>query len=743
MSRILLLLSLCLIAVALPAQAPAQAQGTLNARLVTEFDIPNSLDDKFPHVATAGRTVHVAGNVNKLDAMHWSKGDTDGAFGQPFRVGDAIGQPDFSSATIATGPDGRAYYMWGNLQEGRLYFRLRETDGTWGPQRLIVARPFAIFPAIAVGANGVIYAAWVESGAPAFMRISTDNGATWSSSIRVAADVVFSVPITIAVSPSGLPAFAYTDEGLRVFVAFWNGTSFTREPVSPAGREMANAGLTYTPSGKLFAAYRGVSETGVSSGVHYIERIGANQWGPQTTLIAGKANGMINVVADSQNNLHFAWVGEPTGTGRVYYAFRSAVDGQLIGPIATNTGGMFNARLAVNIADEAYAHVVAERFGGSKPNIRYYRFAVTVPTPIKAVPVLEDGKDRVKRESTIKLGFNDISESPTQVRYRWGAAPTDAENDSGGWIAFQSAMTANVPGTDRIPNSCNAVTLYTQVRNAVATDQARSDSIILDGSVDAAVVAINPFMKRKAPTFTGNQLADQNSNGGASDGAPNYTRAPMFYLELLDQADCSTIKDVATGQSQTSIAPPYVVTNKFYANVVPMPGLPVPGSNAILVRVSDGVNNTSDTTYTFIYDVEAPVLTNAASAGLTVTSSPNATLITRLDIANATVTDNAYPGRGFWGVWVANSRTPVADPANDPSLFWLPLEAPGTGNSFSITGWSLASGLRPDQITSGTYHVYVRFLDGAGNPTSGFLTASVNLTGAPTAPQIYIPLMQR
>jgi len=38
--------------------------------------------------------------------------------------------------------------------------------------------------------------------------------------------------------------------------------------------------------------------------------------------------------------------------------------------------------------------------------------------------------------------------------------------------------------------------------------------------------------------------------------------------------------------------------------------------------------------------------------------------------------------------------------------------------------------------------VYVRFLDGAGNPTDGYLTASVTLSQI-TRPQVSLPLVRR
>jgi hypothetical protein len=255
----------------------------------------------------------------------------------------------------------------------------------------------------------------------------------------------------------------------------------------------------------------------------------------------------------------------------------------------------------------------------------------------------------------------------------------------------------------------------------------------------------NPHMLRKAGQFTDptteGRVGDLGSDGGASDGATNYTRDPLVYVGLVGLSECSGIEDVATARSATTVAPALKVDKDSFANVLPIPGAFSQGNNTVMLRVSDKVGNIQDTTQTFIYDTTAPVL-NASSAGLTVTSNPAATLIASLRLENISVTDNLYPGRGFWGVWVANSRTQVSNPASDNSLIWLPVQAPGTGTSFTIENWGLGSGLPNDEITPGDYYVYVRFLDGAGNASTASLSAKVTLTEVPRSAS-YLPTVIR
>jgi hypothetical protein len=285
------------------------------------------------------------------------------------------------------------------------------------------------------------------------------------------------------------------------------------------------------------------------------------------------------------------------------------------------------------------------------------------------------------------------------------------------------------------------VRLYTQVRTASqVTGQAQFDDVIIDNGVTAAVALTNPHLVRRSAQFS--DLADLNRDGGASDGDPAYTREPVAYVEIQGVNECSGINTLATARSTTRVAPSRKVTKDFFANVLPFPGAFALGSNAVMVRVVDKVGNIKDYNQTLTYDVTPPVLDSNSPGNVSATPGTDATILTSLKFSNVNVTDNAYPGRGFWGVWVANSRTAVANPTTDASLIWSPLAAPGTTPSFTITNWSLATGLTNDQLTAGSYTIYVRFLDGAGNPTAGVISTTVNLTKV-TTPKTSLPLVRR
>jgi len=162
----------------------------------------------------------------------------------------------------------------------------------------------------------------------------------------------------------------------------------------------------------------------------------------------------------------------------------------------------------------------------------------------------------------------------------------------------------------------------------------------------------------------------------------------------------------------------------------------------VAIQIRDAMNNSVIISRTFIYDRTAPVLDLERGNLQAQPISGAATMIVSLQFTDLSVTDNLYPGRGFWGVWLANSRAARTNPATDPQLVWTPVEAPGEGNSFTVI-WSLATGLPEDQLTPGTYYIYARVLDRAGNPSATVLPVAEILINKVTFPQMFLPIINR
>jgi hypothetical protein len=140
------------------------------------------------------------------------------------------------------------------------------------------------------------------------------------------------------------------------------------------------------------------------------------------------------------------------------------------------------------------------------------------------------------------------------------------------------------------------------------------------------------------------------------------------------------------------------------------------------------------------------------AAGGSFSADTNNSIIRTLSFSGISVTDNLYgqqgenlpPGQQFWGVWLANSPKDQDPGADDPDLQWYAARVPAPGASFSVQ-WSLFSGqdFGADRNQAGTYTVYARFLDGAGNPSAESLSATVTLQPGYTLPQAALPFVMK
>lgn len=721
------------------ATAPkAQAQSDSGLRLVSEFIIPGSRLVKFPQVVAGKGQVHVSGNAERASTLVWSKAAAGTAFPGAFKVADAAaaGLPDWSSTSVALGPDGSLYTAWIDAPARTVFLRVRNPQGAWGPVRTVDRGSSFPYPVqVTVSSTGQIFVAWRDTDRPVRYRTSTDGGVNWTSRRDVSDLVAYNSPHTLASGPNGAVAVTFTagsGDRLQIFVGTWNGSSFTVNRVSPSGGDYSESSVAWGPEGKLYAAWRGVADSGGNAGVFFAERASDGTW-PRSRLVGGRVVGTVNINADESGNVHMSWVGEPSGARSVFYAFKP-VGGGFRGPIgSSDDGALFNARGYGSVADVTYNHTVSEEFNGGTVYTRYSLFASNA-VAFGGEPVVADGAARVAPagDGTVKLTFRALAGAPNQVRWRWGAAPTDAANDSSGWQPFAAELRIPVPEAIRNDTSCAPTTLYTQLRNtttnAVET-QARSAVINLDGVVEAQAFLDNPF------TRAADQVALAGIQG-APGGAPNYTRVPLTYLNVLSDTDCSGITVAGVGSSADKIEQNFLINDSNFAGLVPLPDLPSlkPGPVPFVVRVLDSAGNARVFNLEVILDETKPQL---RSGTVTANPAPDGDILQNLTFSNIDVSDSQYPG-GYWGVWIANAPEAVAEPLNDPSLQWKVVEAPKQrpNNGFVLKDWSLANGLSKEQLVPGEdYYIYVRFLDGAGNPTDNFITvriASSNLVRSKT-----------
>jgi hypothetical protein len=148
------------------------------------------------------------------------------------------------------------------------------------------------------------------------------------------------------------------------------------------------------------------------------------------------------------------------------------------------------------------------------------------------------------------------------------------------------------------------------------------------------------------------------------------------------------------------------------------------------VRLTDRAGNVEDRTMTLVYDNEPPVATGATIAQTS--ADGTASFVRTFSVGGTAITDNLYP-TGYWGVWVAIEKdTGSADPTSS-TLKWGAV--PVTSGSFTV---NLLNGTS-ELLSSGSYRVYVRFLDGAGNPSTDVLNEIVIVGAGADTNRIFAP----
>jgi len=722
-----------------------------NLRLVTEFILPNSNDVKFPHVVAGNNQVHASGNAFRRTAFAWSKAATATSFPNPVDLGPAEGQPDYSSTSVNLGPDGSVWVAWINQPARTILLRQRSPQGEWGPTRVVNrGSPFPVSVEVAVSSTNQIFVAWRDPGTPVRIRTSTDGGVNWTGLTNVTNLEAYASPLGLAAGPNGQVGLTFTasaGDRLHIFAGLWNAAAsrFEISQVTSGGDGWADSSISFDRRGRVYVAWRSIAEGGPNSGVFYAERQPDGSW-PRSRLTSGRVIGTVNINADEQNNLHVSWIGQPSGSIQPFYAFKPPT-ANFQGPLASAArGALFNPRAYGSIASAAvYNHMVSEEFTGSGLRTRYSLFSAAI---FGGQPVIEGDAPRTGRSAdrAVLVSFPNLQGTPNQIRWRWNAPPTDATSDSNGWQTFSNPLRVPVPAAFYSDTSCLPVTLFTQLRNTQTGEietEARSDSIQIDGTVEVWVYLENPLARA-----AGSSNPPASTDGGAPGGAPDHTRYPFTYLNIIPDTDCSGLTTARVGNAENNLITTYQLGPNGFSGLVPIPGFSGEQSRAwpIVVEVRDGVGNVQTFTLTVNYDRQKPRFNQqgaSVEAEAGALPHPQFDLLQTLRFNNMPVDDDFFPDE-IWGIWVANSPDRVRDPLQDQNLRWFIVPASGVQNgTFDIRGWSLASGLSRAQLVAGEdYYIYVRFLDAAGNATDDYVEIRVPSSNL-VAPQLWMPRAYR
>jgi hypothetical protein len=283
---------------------------------------------------------------------------------------------------------------------------------------------------------------------------------------------------------------------------------------------------------------------------------------------------------------------------------------------------------------------------------------------------------------------------------------------------------------------------------------------------------------------------------GASTGDPGYTRIDQMHLRIADIGDCTGIGAYNVLFENSALFQNGTITGTFASNL-PLPpqvqnqSLQV-GETRFRIQVFDRAGNSVTLPRRMVYDPpgtngEGRPVMDLSQTSLT-TDTNTLTILRSLIINTIVVTDNLYrrgesvPDRGyinnqtppntsdptkqFWGLWIAVEYLGKgADAASQypplpnggltfDNLRWQPIEVPNAVadarvrfNLFSgvldRTAPSPTNGFGPDLTKDGTYRVYVKALDGAGNASTATYSTTLRLDPGYEVPTIRLPVIRR
>jgi hypothetical protein len=717
--------------------------------------------NEFPRIALGNTTLYTTwktGTPPSSSRTSYSFRDESGTTWPAQKDFGGLSQGSYQTSSVAVSPkDGSVHLVW--AEPNGVYYAPGQSNGAGTPVKISTSGTFPHFPHVTVDKLGRIWAVWSaeqpKGSDNIFYRYSADGGATWlpqggdgliesnnSKNPWIAADQTGGVHVV----------YNYGSPDWDIRYAVWDGSKWVKQTLRSTGIS-ADASITIDPSNNIHVTWRQQRGFAQFSVYYATKPVGSGSWSVSNLYDGDNINKTVAIFADASGGLHVTWM--EINHYDIFYIYKPA-GGSWLSPVAKVTN---DSRVQANpdvVASTAtgLVHIVYEDWDSeSLVNIRHAHAVVSTAAEPSATPQLPA---HVKA-SPVAVSFIDIQRSPTELRWRWGAPPTDTANDSGGWVPFANPKSIPLPAISN--STCQPLTLYTQVRSASATQTgAKTATTSFDNAVQANVRIVNPFLAGLPQTLAQVSDVGVSDSDGAYDGDPSYTRIPQFFLSISDAGDCSGLTSFTVPASNFSGS----IANGQYQNKVALPQAAntAPGSTQTIgVSVLDGLGNFGNYSAQLTYD-PANTVTNGGtpnSAGLPVLHSGAVgadngnSIIRTLSFSNVNVTDNVYgikenlpSGRQFWGVWIANSRSPNLD-VHDQTLKWFPVRVPSPNSSFTVQ-WDLFTGLNigPDRTKTGDYYVYVRFLDGAGNATNTMLTPlKVTLQPGYTIPTYYLPVVHK
>lgn len=650
-----------------------------------------------------------------------------------------------------------------------------------------------------------------------YYRLSTDGGQSWGAEEQVT--TVTSFEPSVVLDPTGQPHIAFSYQpgsSLQMAYTTRSNGSWTKPTVLSPSEFTFNrdADITYTLSNGTLSLHilfeGGIDGKSPNKHVYYTRKIGIGGWSALSQREANDGGEYPELASDYQNQIFGVWHNDSKAYGYEPYFGRSTNNGsswstpRAIGTLSSLVGGVPTIARAPN---GKIAVIWEDQYATTNANHRDIYSRISTDDGVNWSDVLtvykktgvsrsvetaagtdgfravwhdnESGSyqiltntygntgpvgpvatfDKAIASGSVGLKFSSAGPGSDAVRWRWGAKPSDATNDSGGWqqpfnltTTYQVTLPQSAGRT-----SCDSLQLYVQVRqngNAVDANSGNPLTVTADQAVQATVRALNPYMAGLPKFFPVGVAAVQPA--AADDGDPTYTRIRQFVLEIDGRADCVGLASFAvTGGDSGQLS------SNFVQRPSTLPGDGTFGAHDFHVSVVDKLFNpqqfpTNGSPFTLIYD---PANTDTTGTqpntdglpklnGGSVSATGGQNVFQTLTFNNVNVSDNLYrsnnSGTQFWGVWIANS-TDGTIPADDSGR-WVAVKVASPSSTFNVS-WNLLNGLNyaDPGAHPGTYTVFVRFLDGAGNPSTAAtaIKTTVALNAGYKFPTLFQPLLAR
>jgi hypothetical protein len=708
--------------------------------------ISNGADTAYPWSATDSNDVtHVI--YMTTDGAIWYTNNAGGSFNIGGKRLDLAGStpPAWPFAAIAVGPNNVVHVVYQLFNKSNQIYYRRSDDGgqTWSSREQVSNDPKTASPDLAVDSNNDAHIVWMgnrcgqynvyyrlrrNSGGMSGTSAPRDSCSTYENRPQIA--VIGTQPHVIFQNNSEIYYRRLDGDGQ------WRGDNIS---VSPKYNS-ANASIASDGISKLFVAW----DEGVNG--HDIEFRTSFDGGHSWSNIVSFSNGPQLATSpyvswsDAAKRAFVVWqdgAGSGDSRGEIW---EREFDPQTLDTTFADQISHFNGRSlwpTIGTGSKRADIVWMDEANKSSGFFQVWNWggALIDATPITGCngTLKLDGVtiDGVKATDTMTLTGTITPEAgcvPDKMQVSLNEPITDATP--------MLTYSPNLPPLLADEGLC-AQTVYVRLFRSGAGAQAFSDSITVDTSVDAIVHVSNPHLL-SLPAFP------DTPKPGASDGDPNYTREPKFFLGINDAGDCTglttfNIPSVGSG----------AITDGSYTNWLDLPNVTTAGSKPFIVNVNDKIGHTTPFPQSIVYDPNPPVLDSTANPTATSLLSTTSILVP-LAFDKIHVTDDQYgPREGlpadaeFWGVEMANSTT-VVTPDN-PGLKWFPVQVPNASNTFTVT-WDLLSGLSspPAQNTGGDVYTYARFIDGAGNVSTGAIVVRrIRLEPNYTLPTQYLPIVRK